>query len=861
MRNNNKAITADIAKKEYASDKGRRIILTAAAGFAVMTLFCVFSLALGKIETDMLRDARQRGTVVNTTLERATQEQYEQIQKLPYIKAVGTYIRFGSALDANCAVIDEVAWEKIKKPAFTDIHGTYPDQKMEIMLPKRELDLLGISEPQIGMELPVTIEFQDKTQAEYNFILSGYYTEYIATLMYGPPDIYFSGEFLDEVIEKEDQNTTLLLKQNDRLTGRNVERMLYSDIRMRDDSQQFLGGNTMTWQAFYQMSGGFGPAWMLAAVILISAGLLIYNVLYISFEKHVQKYGLLKALGTTKKQLYDIVFRQVLRMALWGSLFGAVAGTIITLFGIPALLSKMYLYRFGSAAGMITFHPVLLLAAVLFGGAAACFSSALAIRRTVELSPMEAIHYMGRADGITWQKERMANHKKPRVLLLQMAWRNILRFKKRFLISALCLTLGIVVSMGVIVISKGADTTNQIEYDYFDCSVMTMIPTDFIHDYYKEDIFPESFLRKLESLPEAAHSIVARGGYGEILVEEEALALNNKEALDTDWYFYRAPIVIQELNDAYLKELKEIAQKEGLYLDVDTVLSGEGVILMHDHILSPAQIEQSKDTVGMPLGIYALEDSKKTTDMTFCGYLDWEQEGLPDFSKKCGGTWRGGNTIYLITSKKGFQNTKLRERIFAINITAKEGCRTLLDQKVRQLVGEYNSQFVSEDIYEASYNSWLWLEFTSKIDMLDLMGDYIRSNRLIMGAICAVLLLMGLANYVNVTVTGLIVRIKEFAVMESVGLTGTQLKKLLILEGMLYSCMIIALSILIGGSILLLGGWYIRTKMEYFVFRYPIVEFAVCAAGLFTSCTLIVLVLYRRYGEGSIAARLRIYAD
>ena len=73
MRNNNKAITADIAKKEYASDKGRRIILTAAAGFAVMTLFCVFSLALGKIETDMLRDARQRGTVVNTTLERATQ--------------------------------------------------------------------------------------------------------------------------------------------------------------------------------------------------------------------------------------------------------------------------------------------------------------------------------------------------------------------------------------------------------------------------------------------------------------------------------------------------------------------------------------------------------------------------------------------------------------------------------------------------------------------------------------------------------------------------------------------------------------------------------------------------------------------
>ena len=95
MKNNNKKVIAQIAKEEYYADRRRHMILTAAIAFAVMTLFCVFSFAAGKIDTDMLREARTRGVVTNTTLERATQEQYEKIRKLPYIRDVGKCVRFG----------------------------------------------------------------------------------------------------------------------------------------------------------------------------------------------------------------------------------------------------------------------------------------------------------------------------------------------------------------------------------------------------------------------------------------------------------------------------------------------------------------------------------------------------------------------------------------------------------------------------------------------------------------------------------------------------------------------------------------------------------------------------------------------
>ena len=69
MKNNNKKVVANLARKEFRADKGRRLVLSGAIAFAVMLLFTVFSFASGKIETDMLSEARTRGVVSNTTLE------------------------------------------------------------------------------------------------------------------------------------------------------------------------------------------------------------------------------------------------------------------------------------------------------------------------------------------------------------------------------------------------------------------------------------------------------------------------------------------------------------------------------------------------------------------------------------------------------------------------------------------------------------------------------------------------------------------------------------------------------------------------------------------------------------------------
>ncbi len=864
MKNNNKKVIAQIAREEYRADRKRHMILAGAVAFAVMTLFCVFSFAAGKIDTDILREARTRGVVTNTTLERATQEQYEKIRELPYIKDVGKCVRFGSTLEARCAVVDEVAWKKIKKPAFTDIHGEYPQEEMEVMLPMRTLEAAGITDPQVGMKLSGSVSFFDKDLGtkEYDFILSGYYTEYIAILIYGPPDAFFSQAFVDSVFGDKELDVTLYIRQDDRIDGK-VESRLYGDIEMRDASQQFLGEITAGGRAMFALAGGFDTILILAVVILISVGLLIYNVLHISFERNIRQYGLLKTLGTTKKQLRGIVFWQVRRTVFFGSLAGASLGVLVALLVIPILLSRMYLYRIGSAAGMITFRPVLLIASVLFSGVVTFLSSLLAVRRTVKLTPIEAANYMEKADNGNYRGRRAGKNGNQKFQLSQMAWRNIMRFKKRFFISAFCLGLGFIASLGIVMISRGTDTRNEIEHTYWDINVSTLASAfdceGVFENLSEATLFPDELLHKIESLPGIEESDIARGGFVEVRVDEKALDLR-REDMWLDIYLYSYPSTVQILSDEYFARLKTFAQEQGLYLDVDAVMEGEGVILLHDHALSPTQIEMSKDTVGMTLGIYDIVSKQKTKDMRFCGYLDLQQEGLPEILH----TNKSDNDVFLLVSEKGFRNIKAREQNFHILLNAQPGCRVALSREVEKLVEEYNQKFKPED-YEGyeEYEYWdpLMLDVLLKIDTLQKMKDYIVANRLVLGALCAVLLLMGIVNYMDVTITGLMVRKKEFAVMESIGLTRRQLKRMLMLEGMLYSLIISILTGVLGGGVFFLIGKVMKQKMAYFVVQYPVVEFAGCVAILFLSCIAIVLILYRKYGEESISLRLRIYAD
>lgn len=665
----------------------------------------------------------------------------------------------------------------MKKPAFSDIHGTYPEKKDEIMLPIRALNGMGITEPELGMEISDRILFTDGSEMEGTLRLSGYYTEYMDPT-FTVPSGYFSKEFYDSLDLDTDAASTLLIRQDDRITDEDIMKRLYEDVTMRDDSQQFLGENSYTWQAVYSMTGGFGMAAFLAVVILVGAGMLLYNVMHISVSRDIRQYGLLKTMGATKAQLERIVFRQTLRTVLWGCLTGAGAGR----------------------------------------------------RKRIKRRQDEEITDDG--GGIAL-----------------MAWRNLFRFRKRFFITAVSLLLGVTVSLGAAILARGTDETNRINHERADFSVEVMMNAMSVDSYPADRIFfPQEIQDQIMNLRGVVKSETSWGGYGRISMKEEAIRVFAGDSRDEK---ETSPFVVQVMSDEWLEQLAEFSEKEGLGLDVESVRKGKGLIFLHYRVLSQIEEEKGKEDIGKDLTLTDLDGNGAQT-MKFAGYLDYLKRGIPEFKN----TGVGPGIIYFLTGEKGFQKLGLTEQTFRINLEADPEFEPTLKATLAGITADYNRSngFVSENSNEIKLES---LTLSSKSDELKARKDYIASSRIVMSSLCVLLILMELVNYVNVTLTGLAMRRKESAVLESIGLTRRQFKRMLLLEGVFYSMIVTVLLLSIGTGALYVFGAVMDKKIVYFVFRYPMAEMALCIFLLFVICTAVPLILLSRTERASVVERLK----
>ncbi len=173
--------------RQYRNDrKKKNQLLIFAVAFAIVVIFCVFSFTIGKIEADTMRYERQDGITATAYLENGTRKEIEQLEKLDYVKDIGCEYDVGGLYTeyeeyCNCSYVDPDMFEKMYAPVYTDLCGNYPVKKEEIMVSKRTLEYLGISKPQVGMEIRVIFNWNDlkisKGYGEQKFILSGCYTD------------------------------------------------------------------------------------------------------------------------------------------------------------------------------------------------------------------------------------------------------------------------------------------------------------------------------------------------------------------------------------------------------------------------------------------------------------------------------------------------------------------------------------------------------------------------------------------------------------------------------------------------------------------------------------------------------------
>ena len=891
--NQNRQVLRMLAREFGKWNRGRNRILMSAVTLCIVTLTMVFGIASGKTKAEYIKAVRAAGTTASVRIEHAENEIYQKIEDLSYVKESGRSISVGEAEVSekhvcNLEVLDTSAWNKLVSPAYTEIHGHYPEKKRELMLSAKSLQQLGIETPKQGMKLSLTVQIGLFQTAQETFLLSGWYTDYT--------DSQASVGYVSEEKGKEwgydlQETSDILLAQTDGMEWQKTEERLYRDLGGKE--LKITADNTFAYEAINRLTGGYELAVCGALVILFGMFLLIYNVMKISMNRDIQQMGLLYTIGTTKRQIKRIYFRQILTVLLPGVLLGSLFSGMILHLLIPEILGSRYLNGYGGSGEFQVFSPAILLAAVGFAVILTLGTAWLVIRHVVSTSCVESTTAIC---GIRQPSKRKVNLKKRTKTgeIGYMAWQNVRRYKGRFLLTVISLFLGVEMLLASVVITEGGDYTHVIEkrpdfliagmfsdwgmeqgygkeYQSRDAGYDPMETEgdnfDLLYGNEYEEFSPissevrdrllelDGVNREDSYVMEGAYLMTTISGKGIRPLEENGPPLKEKEDSMLEGF---TEDTVQILTDEEMEKLAHYVKKENLPVDIESLKEGDGVVILHDHQLNPKQEEEARESVGEPLYFSTMlserdwrqwnqlspkergeqteaENMQRKQSPAFClsGYLDNRAEGFPDIRQ----TWHGSEgIIYFLISEKGFAKIPTEKKTLYMELNVENKKEAVVRKEIQNILEEENKRrgnVSAAGVEDQSGEAGIFC--ISKSELLENAKDDIQGNRIIFGSISIVLLMAGVTNYLNIVVTGIFSRKKELEIMESVGMTKRQKRMLFMMEGGYYFCAVTVLLVTIGSVMLQWIKTYMETKLSYFVFQYPLIWLVVglcCLAGI-----------------------------
>ena len=891
--NQNQQVLGMLAREFGKWNRGRNRILMSAVTLCIVTLTMVFGIASGKTKAEYIKAVRAEGTTASVRIEHADNGIYQKIEDLSYVKESGRSISVGEATVSekhvcNLEVLDTSAWNKLVSPAYTEIHGHYPEKKQELMLSAKSLQQLGIETPKQGMKLSLTVQIGLFQTAQETFLLSGWYTDYT--------DSQASVGYVSEEKGKEwgydlQETSDILLAQTDGMEWQKTEERLYRDLGSKE--LKISADNTFAYEAINRLTGGYELAACGALVILFGMFLLIYNVMKISMNRDIQQMGLLYTIGTTKRQIKRIYFRQILAILLPGVLLGSLFSGMILYLLIPEILGSRYLNGYGGSGEFQVFSPAILLTAVGFAMILTLGTAWLVIRHVVSTSCVESSTAIY---GIRQPSKRKVNLKKRTKTgeIGYMAWQNVRRYKGRFLLTVISLFLGVEMLLASVVITEGGDYTHVIEkrpdfliagmfsdwgmeqgygkeYQSRDAGYDPMETEgdnfELLYGNEYEEFSPVSSevrdrLLELDGVNredsyvmEGAYLMTTISGKGIRPLEENGQLSKEKEDSMLEGF---TEDTVQILTDEEMEKLARYVKEKNLPVDIESLKEGDGVVILHDHQLNPKQEEEARESVGEPLYFSTMlserdwrqwnqlspkerdEQTKAGTmqrkqSATFClsGYLDNRAEGFPDIRQ----TWHGSEgIIYFLISEKGFAKIPTEKKTLYMELNVENKKEAVVRKEIQNILEEENKRrrnVSATGVEDQSGEAGIFC--ISKSELLENAKDDIQGNRIIFGSISIVLLMAGMTNYLNIVVTGIFSRKKELEIMERVGMTKRQKRMLFMMEGGYYFCAVTVLLVTIGSVMLQWIKTYMEIKLSYFVFQYPLIWLVVglcCLAGI-----------------------------
>lgn len=336
-----------LAWKELKGQKVTSLLILLAIILSTIATTAVGQ-SVGILQTMRVEQAAGLNGDRYATFHQLTKEQNEILHTDLRLKDVGSHITVGATeLDNSALTLFLREYYGDALQSYPDIgrieEGHLPTSAGEIALSRDALqymDFEGEIGDKITLSLRASLLMDDQPEYEYtaDFILTGilkdHYLGYATGIIDGIvgegtaqsllPERYlrYSTDF-KTVDTKDFQEVTNELVQELDIAERQVQynwvllNALGIDYADQEDAAQDMGFPFM--MAACVMVGG---------LILLAAGLVIYNILKVAVTKRITEYGTLRAIGGESRQLYVLVTVQIMILSILGLPFGMSLGAL-----------------------------------------------------------------------------------------------------------------------------------------------------------------------------------------------------------------------------------------------------------------------------------------------------------------------------------------------------------------------------------------------------------------------------------------------------------------------------------------------------------------------------------------------------
>jgi len=664
--------------------------------------------------------------------------------------------------------------QKLAKQTFTKGHAQKKGN--EAVLSRDALKTLGYPNAKIGDTIKIPIQIYEADgmglQQEKTFRLTGFSPDIKNQNDEKIFSMLVSKDFMEEVIPKKQRSYRMMIRLNETAaTSTDAIKEQIKEIGKNFDVTE----DNIVENSDYLFANYIDPAFysgmaIIVGIILIAGALTIYSIYYVSLINKVQEFGKLAALGATKRQIRQIILRENLIVAGLsipaGLLIGIAAVKFVFFQLISSISSEQAMTKEmrqvldnGEVSLILPWIIAMTIGVTLL---TVILASLKPMRQASKIMPIEAMRYTGQMQGNKKQRKGFID-----LNLRRLANANLSRNKKRTMVT--------IFSLGMIGILFVVIST------VFSC----MNPKQAARDTIAEDYCMSIASREGDKMrPELKWTVIQQNNPLNNKVINKIKAIDGVEKVDA----------FQSITGE-VPSVKDPGTDKPMSLSIGGISKDQMALINRDIEKGHATYEElnSGDKVIATGYILANYPEIKIGDTLTFKFFDGNRTFEKDMTIIGGGSFAQSVTNFdnFLMSNEAIKKLSKNNLTYYVNIKAAKG-KTKTVQSAIENIEEGNELFRLES-YEEVLKQWE--------DTLQLTAGagY---------AIMLVLAIVGIMNLINTTIDSILSRKKELGVMQAIGMSNQQMKKMLRTEGFVYA----------GGIILLAGG--LGSILGYLVYLY-----------------------------------------